>query len=170
MSDITVQRASKDYRTLPVFAEAERTFERIRQRAYELFEGRSQGQGGPLDDWLAAERELNWPAAELTERGADYLVSVALPGFEADDISLTATPRTLFVQARTRSERKDETKKGEATLHWSEIRSRDVCRRIDLAKDVDVDKVSAQLKNGMLKIVARKVETPAKPVAVVAAA
>ena len=170
MSDITVQRAPKDDRTLPVYAEAERVFERIRQRAYELFEGRSQGQARALDDWLAAERELSWPAAELVERGAEYIVSVALPGFEPGDVALTATPRTLFVQAHARTERKDDTKKGEATLRWSEIRSRDVCRRIDLEKEVDVDKATAQLRNGMLKIVLRKVERPAKPVAVVAAA
>lgn len=170
MSEINLQRVTTDDRTLPVFAEAEQMFERIRRRAYDLFSGRGFGEGAALDDWLRAEREFNWPATELVENAQEFVLSVQLPGFEPADIALTATPRALFVQAKMKSERKDETKKGEGTLHWSELRSADVCRRIELAKDIDVDKVSATLKNGVLRVVARKVERPAKPVAVAAAA
>jgi HSP20 family protein len=170
MSEISVQRMTTDDRTLPVFAEAERMLEQIRRRAYELCSGRGFGEGRALDDWLMAEREFNWPAAEIVERDQDFVMSVALPGFEPADVALTATPRALVVQAKMKSERKDEGKKGEARLHWSEFRSADVCRRVEFAKDIDVDKISATLKNGVLRVVARKRETPAKPVAVAAAA
>ena len=170
MSEINVQRAAMDEKTLPVFAEAERMFEQIRRRAFELFSGRGFDEGRALDDWLRAEREFNWPATELIERDQDFMLSVTLAGFEPADVALTATPRALFIQARMRSERKDEGKKGEAKVHWSEFRSADVCRRVEFAKDIDADKISATLKNGVLKVIARKVERPAKPVAVSAAA
>ena len=170
MSDIKLQRVTKDERALPVFAEAERAFERIRRRAYERFSDRGFSDGRALDDWLAAERECNWPVAELEERTQDFVVSAALPGFEPADVAVTATPRALFIQAKMQSERRDEGRKGEATLHWSEFKSADICRRIDFAKEIDVDKTTAVLKNGVLKVVARKTERPAKPVAVDAAA
>ena len=32
--------------------------EQIRQRAYVLYEGRGQADGGALDDWLQAEKEV----------------------------------------------------------------------------------------------------------------
>ena len=170
MSDINVQRVTSEERALPAFAEAERSFEQIRRRAYELFSGRGFGEGRALDDWLAAEREFNWPATELVERDQDFVLSVMLPGFEPADVELTATSRALIIQAKTRSERRDEAKKGEARVHWSEFQSADICRRIEFAKDIDVDKVTATLKSGVLRVVARKAERPSKPVAVAAAA
>lgn len=170
MSEISLQRVTTDDRTLPAFTEAERMFEQIRRRAYERCSGRGFGDGRALDDWLAAEREFNWPATELIERDQDFVLSVMLPGFEPAEVELTAAPRALIIQAKTKSERKDEAKKGEARVHWSEFRGADVCRRIEFAKDIDVDKVSATLKNGVLRIVARKVERSSKPVAVAAAA
>lgn len=170
MSEINLQKVATDERTLPAFAEAERMFEQIRRRAYELFSGRGYGAGRALDDWLTAEHEFNWPATELVERDQDFMLSVALPGFEPAEVSVTATPRALVVQAKSRSERKDEARKGEARIHWSEFTSADVCRRIEFAREIDVDKVSATLKNGMLRVVARKLERPSKPVAVAAAA
>jgi HSP20 family protein len=170
MSEINLQRVTTDDPKLPVLAEAERVFEQIRRRAYELFSGRGFGEGRALDDWLMAEREFNWPATELIERDQDFTLSVALPGFEPADIALISTPRAVFIQAKMHSERKEEGKKGEAKVHWSEFRSADVCRRVEFAKPIDVDKVSATPKNGVLKVVARKAERPAKPVAVSAAA
>ncbi len=170
MSEINVQRVTTEDRTMPAFADAERMFEQVRRRAYELFSGRGFGEGRALDDWLAAAREFNWPATELIEREQDFVLSVMLPGFEPADVELTATSRALIIRARMKSERRDETKKGEARVHWSEFRSTDVCRRIEFSKEIDSEKISATLKNGVLRVVARKVERPSKPVAVAAAA
>jgi len=55
-------------------------------------------------------------------------------------------------------------------LHWSEVRSADVCRRFEFTSEIDVDKISATLRNGVLKVVARKAARPSKPVEVAAAA
>jgi HSP20 family protein len=171
MADITIQKVAKlDDRTLPVFKETEELLRRIRARAFDLFSGRGFGDGHALDDWLAAEREICWPAGELVERDADFTLSIALSGFEPNDISVAATPRELIVHAKTKSERTEEAKKpGE--IRWSEFRSNDVYRRVELPKDIDVQKVSALLQNGLLKIVAAKAqEVPQRtlPVAVAA--
>jgi Protein of unknown function (DUF2934) len=41
--------------------------DRIEQRAYELYQARGGGEGGAMDDWLDAERELNQRHPVTTE-------------------------------------------------------------------------------------------------------
>ncbi len=171
MTDIKVEKiADPKERTSPVFKEVESLRDRIRTRAFEMSSGRGFGDGHALDDWLAAEREICWPAGELVEHEKEYVLSLTLPGFEPADISVTTTPRELIVHAKTKTERKGEEAKKGATekVCWSEFRSNDVYRRVELAKDIDVQSVSAALKNGILKIVASKaVAKTQKPVRVI---
>jgi HSP20 family protein len=169
MSDIKVQKvADPERQKLPVFKEMESVLDRVRARAFEMFSGRGFGHGHDLDDWLAAEREICWPAGELVEQDKAYALNVALPGFEPADISVTATPHELIVHAKSEAESKkeEEVKKGQK-LCWSEFRSNDVYRRVDLPRNVDVQSVSASLQNGLLKIVAMKAATVDKPARVV---
>ena len=106
MREIKVQKVTDEGRkpTLPVFKEMESVFDRIRARAFDLSLRRGFGDGHALDDWLAAEREICWATGELVEQEKAVTLSVALPGFEAADISVTATStsagRTREVQDR----------------------------------------------------------------------
>ena len=43
-------------------------YERIAQRAYELYEQRGRQAGYELDDWLQAEREIRAAATELPKQ------------------------------------------------------------------------------------------------------
>jgi hypothetical protein len=54
MSHVHIHRVEtvKD-RTLPAFAEAEHMFQRVQQRAFELFAKRGFGHGQALEDWLS---------------------------------------------------------------------------------------------------------------------
>lgn len=106
-----------------------------------------------MDDWLAAERQLCWPAAELTERNDEYLLDVALAGFKPAEIEVTATPREIMIKGGHKSE---QSAGSESKVRWSELRSRDAFRRIGLPTTVDVEKISASIENGLLKIVAPK--------------
>ena len=155
MSKLKVQKVhDTDDRSLPVFAEIDEWMEQVRKRAFDLFVGRGFRGGHALDDWLTAERQLCWPVAEL-EEGDDFLIlTVALAGFKPDEINITANPREVIVKASHEAEGKGSGKSGK--IHWSEFRSNDVCRRIELPAQVDVDEVSAKLEDGLLKIRARK--------------
>jgi HSP20 family protein len=168
MAELNVQKVpATDDRSLPIFAEFEQLADRIRLQAYNLFAHRGGSDGQALDDWLAAEHELCWRAAQLAERDDAFTLEVALAGFEPGDITVTATPREVIVKAAHKAEK---TKK-DAKLRWSEFRSNDVYRRVELPGDVDVAKVTADLKSGLLTIVAPKAgaKKSSKKVPVVAA-
>lgn len=161
MSRLEVQKVpAADDRSLPIFAEFDRLAERIRLQAYNLFSHRGTGEEHALDDWLAAEREVCWPAAELVERDGEFVLNVALAGFEPVEIAVTATPREILVKAAHKHERQS-TGKGEPKVRWTEFRSDNVFRRVELPSAVGVEKISANYQNGLLKIVAPKAQ-PAK--------
>ncbi|HYB65123.1 MAG TPA: Hsp20 family protein [Steroidobacteraceae bacterium] len=166
MAEIKVQKVLDPGKksTLPVFKEIEQIVERIRARAFDLSSGRGFAEGHAIDDWLTAEREICWPATELTEDERTFSLSVALPGFEAAEISVTATANELIVHATSKA------RKGGGKLYWSEFRSNDVYRLVDLPKVIDPQSVSASLHNGLLKIVATKSANEARVVPISSAA
>ena len=161
MSDITIRKVAKTKdRSLSIFKEIEELLRQIRERAFGIYMARGRRWASELEDWLAAEREYCWPAAELVERDKDIVFSVALPGFEPGNVVITATPRELIVHAKVKTAAGS---KKEERIVWSDFRTNDVYRRIELARDIDVNKVSATLKNGLLRIVAAKFEKADKP-------
>ncbi|HVY65484.1 MAG TPA: Hsp20/alpha crystallin family protein [Gammaproteobacteria bacterium] len=163
MAELNVQKVrALDDRRLPIFAEFDRLADRIRMEAFNLFARRGGSAEHALDDWLAAEHEVCWPAAQLAESGDAFTLEVALAGFEPREIAVTATPREIIVKATHTAEKAATA----AEVRWSEFRSNDVCRRVELQADVDVDKVAATLNNGLLKIVAPKAAAKKTPTSV----
>lgn len=167
MTQLSVQKVSAaDDRSLPIFAEFERLADRIRLQAYNLFSRRGGSPGHELDDWIAAEHELCWPAAQLVERDDAFSLEVALAGFEPGEIAVTATPREVIVKAAHKAGKSESKGEKGVELRWSEFRSNDVYRRVELPGDVEVNKVTANLQNGLLKIVAPKAAAGERPTAV----
>ncbi|MGO9039941.1 MAG: Hsp20/alpha crystallin family protein [Steroidobacteraceae bacterium] len=161
MTAVTVQKAAKEAdRTLPVFRDIEKLTQRIRDRAFAAFAARAGQQDWALNDWLTAERELCGPASELVEREKDYMLTVALAGFKPEDITVTATPRELIVHGAVEETRRHKAKQTDERVYWSEFRSSDVYRRVELPAEILVDKVSARYEDGLLKITAPKVTAP----------
>lgn len=127
--------------------------EQIRNRAFSLFERRGRTAGWDLDDWLQAEREVLWsPASELVENKEDFRARLALPGFDAKDLEITASPNSLVVQAE--STHKHEGKEGE--VRFCEFSGKKMFRRLDLPSEIDVDRVTASLDKGILELTAPK--------------
>ena|SRR5579864_9248786 len=164
MSQVAIKKADDTgKKTLPIFAEIAKRFEAVRERAFDLFEKRGRELGHDQEDWLTAEREIfRWPAAELAEKDGAYEMQITLPGFEPKDVEVTATPTEVIVHASR--EEHQRTEKG--NVLWTEFGSSDVFRRFDVAKRIDVDRVTVKLENGILRISApeapKAIET-AKP-------
>lgn len=164
MSSVAVQKLGNDApKTLPIFEEISKRLEEIRRRALEIFERRGCEFGRALDDWLKAEREImgHWSAAELKEYEGRYELKITLPGYEAEEVQVTATPDEIIVHAETRREKEPS----EGKVVWSEFGPNDVYRRFELPAPIDLDKTNATLENGILRIVAAKAASAqAKPI------
>jgi len=154
MSQVGIHKCSNPAIILQTFLEQmEAVTDSIRKRAFEIFQSRNGENGSDLKDWLQAEREVVWaPAAELAEDEKEFKASIALPGFDAKDIEVSAMPDALVVQAG--ATHTHEEKKG--NVQFCEFSEKKLFRRIDLPRSVDVDKVTASVDKGMLHVTAPK--------------
>lgn len=163
MSNVNVQRVSStEEKKLPIFDELKEVTDRIRVRAFNLFANRGFGAGGDMDDWLTAEREICWPAAELSEEDDEFEVKVALAGFEARDITVTATPDELIIKASCEDKREGKDEDHGNRIRWTEFRGNEVYRQIPLPAPVDVARIEAKFEKGMLEIEAPKLKREKK--------
>jgi HSP20 family molecular chaperone IbpA len=157
MSKVAIKRIDDGQETLPIFSEIARRFDAIERRAFGLFENRGCELGHDEEDWLKAEHELlGWPVAGLSERYGVYEMQVALPGFEAKEVEVTATPSEVFVQASAKKEKSSN----KDDVVWREFGSTDIYRRFEVPNPIDVDKVTANLENGLLRISAPEIAKP----------
>ncbi len=157
MSDVKIQKVTQDdERALPVFADLDQMMNLVRKRAFEIFAERESARDQAMEDWFLAQRDLDGSLTELVEDDQGYRFSVAVPGFDPAEIEVTATPRSLIVQARRREGPRRQATGSEEKLHWSEFRSQQICRRVELPSGIDAEKVSATVQKGILTVNAPK--------------
>ncbi len=132
-----------------VFDRTNAIFEAISRRAYEIFEGNGYVPGRDLDDWFQAEKELLHPVhVELKESEDALSVKAEVPGFNEKELAINVEPRRLVITGRR--ERKKEEKKG--TTVYSETSADEVMRVIELPAEVQADKATATLKDGIVEL------------------
>ena len=155
MSRVTIQRLSDFGSSSPLIEEWNHLMDEIREKAFLLFERRGGGSGRELDDWLAAEREILWPApAELVETDNDYQLRVAVPGFDAGEIQVTAMPNAIVVEAESKPVQQ------QGSVHLAEFGGKKLYRRLEFASAIDPDKITAKVRKGVLELVAAKAAEP----------
>jgi HSP20 family protein len=144
----------------PIFVEAEKLFEQMKEfsqsvahRAYEYFEARGREFGHDLEDWFRAESELmRRVPVEVKEADGKITLRAEVPGFAANEIKISVEPQRLFISGK--SEKTTEEKKDQTLL--SEFRSNQFCRELRLPAEVEPDKTTAVLKDGVLELVFAK--------------
>ena len=163
MSTVSIQRASTPTAlTQSLYDYMDELCNKIAKRAFSMFEGKGRIHGHDLEDWLKAETEFLTPIPlELSETDTELAVRAEVPGFTEKELEIVAEPGRLFITGKT--EKKSEEKR-EKTL-YSEISSNEVFRSVALPAEIDPEKVSAVLKNGVLEVSMHKAK-PAKKVAV----
>lgn len=157
MATIAVQKVKEvETASAPLLDEMRRMLSDVERKAFELFQHRGASIGHALDDWLQAEREtLAAPPAELTETPGGFALRMAIPGFSAKQVQVTATPQELIVKA----EHPAQETPAETQVCWSELpKNGKACRRVPLPAAIDIGKVTATLDDGMLLIKAAKAE------------
>lgn len=121
----------------------------IASRAEELHDTRG-GHGQPLDDWLAAERELIWrPAMEVQQRDGAYVVEAAVAGVEPRQIDICVAPTDVLISAEVHHHHQHT---GDALL--CEFSTGPLFRSYHFAQPVDPARTKAEYTNGFLRITA----------------
>lgn len=161
MSHVAIEKVDeKKLGTASVFQEIEALSERIRQRAFEIFEGHKGGEGFATEDWLNAERDLLCSCeSELVEQDSKFEVRMNAPGFEPGEVKVTALPDALIVSAS--SSHTHENKEG--NVRFCEFGQKTLFRRFDLPEPINLDKVTADLNKGVLHLTATKAKQEAAP-------
>lgn len=97
-------------------------------------------------------RELHWlkknPRVNIRQNGTIFEIQVALPGFNKDEVKVLIADDVLTVVAEKKEE--EGYKGSEYILNEFDVERLE--RKFRLAKDITHEKVSAEFKNGMLKI------------------
>ncbi len=94
------------------------------------------------------------PAIDVLENGENTVLVAELPGVSKEDVKITLENDVVTI----RGSRKSNALPEKAQWIRSEIRAGDFARSVRLPKGVDAAKISAEITNGILKIVLPKAE------------
>lgn len=155
MNSVSVEKIRETNQVQPLLPETIDLLNKVRSRAFELFENRGGASGNDMRDWLQAEKEVfRVPDVELAENEGEFQLQLALPGFDAKDIRVAALPDAVIVEGESAHRHRNT----DGKVHFCEFGERRLFRQVPLPKPVDVDHVSAYLDKGVLQVRAAKAE------------
>jgi HSP20 family protein len=96
-----------------------------------------------------------YPAIDINEQANETVVIAELPGVKKEDVKITFEENVLTISG----ERKPYEIPESARVLLNEVRVRNFNRSVRLAHDVDAEKISAEMKDGILRIALPKAET-----------
>ena len=153
----TNRQFSLDSLINPLEETIERTFNKFMNRGWlrstrdernawrEMFEPLSQYEG----------LGMRWPKVDVVDQVNEVLVRAELPGVNKQDLDVSLSENMLTLRGQTRREHKVE----KDNYFRSEISQGSFLRSVYLPVEVDSDKASAELKDGILEIKLPKVES-----------
>ncbi len=100
----------------------------------------------------------HYPSVNIFDTSEDFVVLAELPGVGKEDVHMTLDNGLLTISG----ERKDGTTPDKAEWLRKEIGTGSFSRVIELPRHVDGDRISAELSDGILRVVLPKAED-AKP-------
>ncbi|MCR4404909.1 MAG: Hsp20/alpha crystallin family protein [Candidatus Acetothermia bacterium] len=103
-----------------------------------------QGSFGPKPDWL--------PPTDVYETEEEFIVRMELPGMEREEIRISFMEGILTI----RGERRNELEASRVRYHQMEIRHGLFQRAICFPGPIAKDKIKAQYRQGLLKVVLPK--------------
>ncbi|HMQ68246.1 MAG TPA: Hsp20/alpha crystallin family protein [Ignavibacteria bacterium] len=99
------------------------------------------------------------PKVNITEDRDNFNIKMELPGLTREDVKLAVENNVLSVSGS----KKEETKTEEKNVIVNELFYGEFSRNFNLSKDIKIDAIDAEFKDGILNITLPKVEE-AKPV------
>lgn len=90
------------------------------------------------------------PAIDVYEKDGVYTIACAVPGFTKDRISIDAKDHEVTISGTYKEEHVDE----KTRFYKRQLRRGSFSRTVTFAQEIDPNKVSATLENGVLKVTA----------------
>jgi HSP20 family protein len=97
---------------------------------------------------FAGTSEHAMPRVDVIDKEDHLLVRAELPGMAKDDIEVSVTANTVAIKGSVKREEKSD----EGEYHRHEIFSSSVSRTVALPSEVDGDRATATLKDGILEV------------------
>ena len=94
----------------------------------------------------------NWPSIEVKEEETQYKINAEVPGVADKDIHVTLTNNALEISGERKNEYKEDNDRG----YFSEISYGRFFRSIPFDQEVDQEKVTAKMKDGLLQVIVGK--------------
>ncbi|MEA2062337.1 MAG: Hsp20/alpha crystallin family protein [Gemmatimonadota bacterium] len=107
-----------------------------------------------FDSWASDNRDTGL-RVDLAEKEDHYVISAELPGVKNEDLSVTVENDLLTVSA----EKRDEFEGKDGSVFRRERTFGRVSRSFRLGNQVDVEKIDAEYKDGVLTVTLPKLET-----------
>lgn len=95
--------------------------------------------------------KLSMPV-EITEKTKEYDIRAELPGVKKEDLDIDIDKNHITINAKKEEENKEDTK----GYRKSEFRYGEFSRTVYFPQEIDVEKTSAKLEHGILRIEAPK--------------
>ena len=106
-----------------------------------------------MTPWEGGRQLQGWnPSFEVRETDDAFIFKGDMPGLKEDDIDINLVGNNLMISGK----RDEEQEKEEGTLHTYERSYGSFSRSFALPETADLDKVSCDLKNGVLTMVVPK--------------
>lgn len=139
----------------PFRIDTSRELEELSGRLSRLFGRTVTPKGGGKEEITVAE----WsPLVDISEDDKEYLIKAELPDVKKEDVKLNIHDDVLSISGERRYEKEEKGKK----YHRVERAYGSFMRSFTLPDDADASKISAECKDGMLKVHLPKSEK-AKP-------
>ena len=100
------------------------------------------------------------PLTDIYETESNFVASLEMPGVKKEDIRISATNDGISVKVEKNEEK--ETKDKEKGFYCCERRHAGFYRQFSLPDGTDLDKIKADLKDGVLKLTIPKTEKAKK--------
>ncbi|MFT5725304.1 MAG: HSP20 family protein [Bacteroidia bacterium] len=116
-----------------------------------------------MRDTSSTMETFQTPKADVIENDKAFKISVEFAGFTKEDIKLDVNDNELVISGHKESKKEEDKDK----YHLREFRSGKFKRSFYLPDTANVDKIEAELKNGLLEVVIpKKATTKVKEIAI----